>query len=84
MVTMIDETFSERVGRAVRLVRTSKGMSQRDLAKALGVAQPNICALEKGRVTWTFEYVVRAAAALGVAVEDLSPRVHMTSVSTAG
>lgn len=82
-MTLKTESYDEQVGRAVRLVRKARGMTQTALAEAIGVAQSGVVLLEQGRTAWRAEQLARAAAALGVALGDLQPVLHMDSVSTA-
>lgn len=55
------------VANMLRQARLASGLSQRDVAKLMGVSQPTICALEGSRtVTPTVTSIARYAAALGL------------------
>jgi transcriptional regulator with XRE-family HTH domain len=52
-------------------IRTEKGISQKDLAAAVGIEPPNLCHYEKARHEPLVSTAVRLASALGVSVEEL-------------
>jgi len=63
-----------RVGRAVRAVRVRRGLRQRDVAAAAGVAQTSVSRLERGELDgMTVERIRAIGAAVGMLV-DLTPR----------
>lgn len=68
-----------------RLVMTlqSKGMSDSELAKALGIAQPNIHTLKYKTDRPRHKTVVKIAKALGVAPEALLPQATILGAQTA-
>lgn len=59
------------VGRNVRRLRESRGLTQEDLAHLAGLHPPGIGRLERGAVDPRASTLVRVANALGVAVADL-------------
>ena len=68
-----------------RLVMTlqSKGMSDSELAKALGIAQPNIHTLKYKTDRPRHKTVVKIAKALGVTPEALLPQTTILGAQTA-
>ena len=54
---------------SVRQVRESAGMTQAELARRLGVSQPNVARWESGRVDLRIHTLQRIAEALGVNLE---------------
>ena len=67
-----------------RLVMTlqSKGMSDSELAKALGIAQPNIHTLKYKTDRPRHKTVVKIAKALGVTTEALLPQATLLGAQT--
>jgi len=63
----LKETFGDRV----REIRTSKQITQAELARRVGIHQPVLCDLEKGRHSATLATVERIASALGVTPSEL-------------
>lgn len=61
------ETVAERL---VRL-RRDRGMTQEDLARELGVTQPNVCDYERGRYVPNATMIVRLAEILGASADEL-------------
>lgn len=57
-------------GRAVRRRRKALGMTQRDLALAVGVGERFIVDLEKGKPTCELERALRVAAGVGLRLAD--------------
>ena len=62
------------VGLRLRNARKARGYLQADLAKALGVTFQQIQRYEHGRNRISVSTLIRAAAALDVAPEDLLPQ----------
>src|SRR3954470_24214529 len=54
------------LARNVLRLRNQRGMTQRDLARALGVSQPRIAEIEAARTTARIDTVGRLAAVFGV------------------
>jgi transcriptional regulator with XRE-family HTH domain len=65
------EPVAEVFGRRVRAIRTTRRMTQEDLAKASGMDAKHIGAIERGVKTSSFEAVRRLAQALGVEYYEL-------------
>jgi transcriptional regulator with XRE-family HTH domain len=63
--TMID-------GNAVRAARKAAHLSQADLAKAVGMAQQTIAAIEQGRTKWT-KFLPKIAQVLNKRLSELDP-----------
>lgn len=75
------------LARAMALVatrfRADRGLSQRDLAKLLGMSQPQVARLERGDVNPTLETLTRVAAALDVEVSiSVTPSGHAPRLLT--
>lgn len=63
------------VGQRLRAIRHERGVSQVELAKALGTYQTTISAVERGARGLTLQQAVRLAGALGASPDDiLGPR----------
>ena len=63
-----------KAARLLRHARRQAGMTQRDLARATGVAQPAIARIERGTIRPGLETLDRLLAGAGVALE-LVPRL---------
>ncbi|HEX6032965.1 MAG TPA: helix-turn-helix transcriptional regulator [Anaerolineales bacterium] len=61
----------DRVENRLREIRTSRGMTQAELAEAVGVARVSIVAIETGRFLPTIETALLISSALKVPVEDI-------------
>lgn len=66
---MIKEEERQRIGQAVAALRTSKGLTQRDLAELTGLTHGHIGRIETGRYSLTLDTLAKVAAALGCTVE---------------
>ncbi|EMR05362.1 anaerobic benzoate catabolism transcriptional regulator [Bhargavaea cecembensis DSE10] len=55
----------------IRDNRSERGMTQDDLAEALGVSRQTIISLEKGRYNPSLELAFKLAAVFGCRIEDL-------------
>jgi transcriptional regulator with XRE-family HTH domain len=64
------------LGRAVRAVRTERGLSQVELAEATGFIQAWISHVERGARNPSWENVVRLAQGLGISVSELTARAE--------
>lgn len=60
-----------KFGKRVKQVRLSKGLSQGDLAKILGVHPSYISSIERGVRNMSLKNIERLAKALGVSIEKL-------------
>lgn len=76
------EEFASQLGHELQRRRLEAGLSQEELAHLAGMTRNYYQLLEKGRVASgapanpSIKVVVRLAATLGVAVEDLLPSTH--------
>lgn len=59
------------VGASIRHLRMSKGMTQKELAEAVSVAQAMICQVERGTKTPSLPLSIEIAAALGCELNDI-------------
>src|SRR5690349_18474706 len=66
-----DQKFLAELGRRVRHVRALRGMSRKVLARVSGISERYIAQLESGQGNVSIKLLRRAAAAMGVRVEDL-------------
>jgi putative transcriptional regulator len=55
----------------IRDNRSERGMTQDDLAEALGVSRQTIISLEKGRYNPSLELAFKLSALFGCRIEDL-------------
>jgi transcriptional regulator with XRE-family HTH domain len=69
------------LGRALQAVRTERGISQMQLAKATGFMQSWISQVERGRRNPSWNNVARLADGLGVSVSELVARAEEGSRS---
>src|SRR5215207_2220073 len=65
-VAVAEEELSTVLARNVLRLRNQRGMTQRELARALGVSQPRIAEIEGARTTARIDTVVKLAAVFGV------------------
>lgn len=66
----------EALGRAVRAIRTERGLTQRDLARAADMNVTWLSHIEAGRTNPAWGTVSRLAAGLGVPVSELASRAE--------
>ena len=52
-------------------IRKEKGISQKQLSKIMGIQEPMLCEIEKGRKDPRISTVKRISAALSVTVDNL-------------
>ena len=62
---------SQLIGERIKEAREKKGLSQRALADKLGVAQPYICAMEKGLRRPNLDMVAALSEVLGASADYL-------------
>lgn len=67
---------SRALGRAVRAIRTERGLSQVQLAAEAGFIQAWVSHVERGARNPSWENVVRLAEGLGVSVAELVARAE--------
>ncbi|WP_260923736.1 helix-turn-helix domain-containing protein [Novosphingobium sp. 9] len=70
--------FAERLYR----LRKARGLTQAQLAAALGVSKPTVWAWEQGRAKPVAERLEGLAAALGVTTADLRPRRSISGIGS--
>lgn len=63
--------ITEKFGKRVKKIRLSKGMSQGDLAKILGVHPNYISGIERGLENMSLKKMEQLAKALGVTIKTL-------------
>lgn len=66
--------MKEVVVNTVKEHRTERGLTQEDLAGALGVSRQSIISIERGRYTPSLVLALRMAAYFGCPVDDLFRR----------
>lgn len=64
-----DHDLQRRLGRAIRAVRVTRGLTQRDLAKRVQVGSNYICFLESGKKDPGVLFLQKVAAALTMPVD---------------
>ncbi|MSR71601.1 MAG: XRE family transcriptional regulator [Candidatus Taylorbacteria bacterium] len=62
---------SVKLGLNLRRIRTKKGMSQGNIARALGVSRGFISTIENGKANPTLSTITKLAKALGVSADEL-------------
>ncbi|MBD3940645.1 helix-turn-helix transcriptional regulator [Microbacterium sp. NEAU-LLC] len=60
-----------RVTNSIRATREAAGMTQADLARAVGVTRQTLIAIEQGRYSPSLELAFQLARAFGVGLDDL-------------
>ncbi|MBX2866658.1 helix-turn-helix transcriptional regulator [Candidatus Kaiserbacteria bacterium] len=63
--------MAETVNNTVRTLRTERGVTQEDLAGAVGVSRQTIIAIEKGSYVPSVLLALKLATYFNVSVEDL-------------
>lgn len=71
------DVHSKRTGRIFKMLRERLGVSQADLAAALGKERSVISKMESGRVRWTPDEIAIAARRLGVEVGQIHEVLHV-------
>jgi DNA-binding XRE family transcriptional regulator len=67
--------------RTLRMLRLQRGMSQAQLAEAIGTQQPHIARIESGRADLRLDTCRRLAAALGVDLNALDQALQSQGVA---
>ena len=62
---------SEKLGKNLKRIRTTKGISQGDIARSLGVNRGFISNIENGKTNPTLATIARLAKAVRVSVDEL-------------
>jgi DNA-binding XRE family transcriptional regulator len=83
-VAAAEEELCVVLARNVLRLRNQRGMTQRDLARALGVSQPRIAEIEGARTSARIDTVGRLAAVFGVEPWTLLKRRPEPSRALAG
>ena len=83
-VAVAEEELSTVLARNVLRLRNQRGMTQRELAYALGVSQPRIAEIEGARTSARIDTVGRLAAVFGVEPWTLLKRRPEPSRELAG
>lgn len=65
------EVILKKLGERIREIRKEKGMSQVQLAHAIGKDQQSIQRLEAGNINPSFYYLCEIAEGLGIEIEIL-------------
>lgn len=63
--------ISKKLGENIKKIRTSKGMSQGDICRALDMDRGYMSAIENGKKNITLQQLERLAQALGVSPDKL-------------
>jgi transcriptional regulator with XRE-family HTH domain len=66
-------------GARLAAVRRRLGLTQKQIAEAIGVAPSYVGLVEQGRYVPTLDRVLEIAAALGVDAQELDPRLASTT-----
>ena len=67
-------TKREEIAKNIRNARLSAGMTQSDLAVAIGCLQPDVSRRESGKSDVTLEYATDVAFATGVGIRNILPK----------
>jgi transcriptional regulator with XRE-family HTH domain len=66
-----EKTFFQKLGERIAALRNERGLTQVQLAEALGYSQQQVLSFEKGRRRVPVSALPELSKALGVAVEEL-------------
>src|SRR3954454_18517673 len=66
MVLRMADFYLERIGTMIRDARGSKGMTQKELAEAIGTSQSAVARIEQTKQNLSMEMVSRVGDALGI------------------
>lgn len=72
VTTMRERTFRKSFGHAVRSARDGAGMTQRDLAEKVGIAEKYLSRIELGLATPSVLIAANLASALGLSLDALT------------
>ncbi len=73
-VNFRNDDFLKKIGNKIRELRTSKGITQMDLAfKCNDIDYSQINRIELGKINFSISYLPLIAKALGVSVDELLP-----------
>lgn len=62
---------SQKLGRNLKYIRTSKGISQGDIARSLEVSRGFVSNIENGKTNPTLATIAKLAKAVGVSTDEL-------------
>ena len=62
---------SARLGENLKRIRTTKGITQGDIVRSLGVSRSFISNIENGKTNPTLATIAKLAEAVGVSVDEL-------------
>ena len=62
---------AQKLGENLKRIRTEKGISQGDIARALEVDKSFVSNIENGKTNPTLATIVKIAKAIGVSVDEL-------------
>lgn len=62
---------SARLGKNLKRIRTTKGITQGDIVRSLGVSRSFISNIENGKTNPTLATIAKLAEAVGVSVDEL-------------
>ena len=62
-------SINNRIGQRIQELRKEAGLTQKDIAKKCGMAQPNIARIEAGTYATSIEVLSRIAEALGKTID---------------
>lgn len=65
------QSASERLGKNLKQIRESKGLTQGDIAKELGVSRGYISNIENGKMNPTLATIENIAKAIKVSMDEL-------------
>lgn len=65
------KTESAKLGKNMKKIRTEKGISQGDIARALGLGRGYVSNIENGKTNPTLSTITNLAKALGVSTNEL-------------
>ena len=70
-ILWIMKTESVKLGKNMKRIRSSKGLTQGDIFRSLGVSRGFISNIESGKTNPTLSTIAKLAKALGVSVDKL-------------
>ena len=71
-------------GERLRIIRSTKNLSQKDFARELGIPQPTLSAYEGGKIKPTIDAVINIAEKCGVSIDWLCGRDNGVQLKSMG
>ncbi len=71
---MADRIVQQRLGRAVRQIRVSRGLTQEQVSAASGLHPTYISDIERGARNPSWDVIARLASGIGVTTADIGER----------